>query len=393
MPEHIECQVTISALYEPFRKAIIYLRWIRWIMTEALTGRDYILVNMDETSVSKIVAQSSGFVPPREVQKQCGMVRKRTAPDRHDVRTSLLGTVCNDPVLQPHLPQIFLPSYSKHVEPPAQVLEEYRRTRSPLEYWHHTNGWSSSKIIQRYLTRLRSIISSARPAAWVVIVLDCATSHLHGDVLRHCRRLGLLVLIIPAGLTFVFQVLDAYVFADLKKRIRQDIVRQMAASTGRQLDRLARIRCIAGATHEALVQVDCRDFFRGVGLADDFNSLRDDVMKIVGEQTIAPALPLLGEFAEMVGRAPHTYLTGVLHNLVMSGWLQLRTRPLDAPALPGAAVELPERTPARRRGRDLPEDRPVLWDDVRMARLRRIGRHTPAIVPPSEEALNVFLEP
>ena len=274
------------------------------------------------------------------------------------------------------------------------MLQEYRRTRSPLEYWHHTNGWSSWKIIQRFLTRLRSIISSARPAAWVVIVVDCATSHLHADVLRHARRLGVLTLIIPSGLTFMFQVLDAYIFADLKRRIRQSIVREMAGSAGRDLDRFARIRCVAGATHEALVRVDCRDYFRGVGLAGDFNALKEDVMNLVGEQTISPALPLLAEFATLVGRAPHTYQTALLHNLVISGWLQLRTRPLDARPPAGAVVVLPLRGLAGRRGRDLPEDRPVLWDDVRMARLRRIHRDTPAAaaVPAAEEALNVFLE-
>ena len=53
-------------------QALIYLRWIRWIMTEALPGRHYVFVNMDETLVSKIVAQSSGFVPARQVQKEGG---------------------------------------------------------------------------------------------------------------------------------------------------------------------------------------------------------------------------------------------------------------------------------------------------------------------------------
>ena len=361
-------------------------------MTEALAGREFVFVNMDETLVSKIAAQAEGLVPARQIQRERGMARRRARPDRHDVRTSLLGTVCNDPTLQPHLPQVFLPSYSKHVNPPAEVLEEYRRTRAPLEYWHHTRGWATWKIMQRYLTRLRSVISSARPAAWIVVVLDCATSHLHAEVCRHARRLGMLILIIPAGLTFVFQVLDAYIYADLKRRIRQGFVRAMAASLRGELDRLERIRCVARATHEGIVQVDCREYFRGVGLAEDFNFLSEDVMKIVGEQTISPVLPLVAEFATMVGRAPHTHQTGLLHNLVMSGWLQLRGRPLDARPLAGAAVFLPERAPARRRGRDLPADRPVLWDDVRMARLRRLHRDVPADVPAAEQALNVFLE-
>ena len=361
-------------------------------MTEVLPGRQYVFVNMDETLVSKIVAQSSGFVPCRQVQKERNMVRKRAKADRHDVRTSLLGTVCNDSALQPHLPQVFLPSYTKHVRPPMEVLAENRRTRRPLEYWHHTNGWSSGRLIQRWLTRLRSVISTVRPGTWIILVLDCATSHLHADVLRHARRMGLLILIIPAGLTFIFQVLDAYIYADLKRRIRRGFVRHTAGSPGGGMQRLARIRCTAAAVHEALVQVDCSEYFRRVGLAQDFNALSDDASKLVGQQIITPALPLRTEFATMVSRPAHTDVTRLLHHLVMSGWLHLRTLPLGAAAPVGAHVHVPVRDPARRRGRDLPEDRPVLWDDVRMARLRRLHQERAVAVPAAEEAVNVFLD-
>ena len=377
---------------EPCRQALIYLRWIRWIMTEALPGRDHVFVNMDETLVSKIAAQSSGFVPSRQVQKERHMVRKKLGPDRHDVRTSLLGTVCNDPALQPFLPQVFLPCYSKHVVPPMEVLGEYRRSRGPLEYWHNTNGWSSGRLIQRWLTRLRSIISSVRPGAWIIVVLDCATSHLHAEVLRHARRMSLLMLIIPAGLTFIFQVLDAYIYADLKRSIRRGLIRHTSASPGGVVQRLARIRCTAAAVHETLVQVDCSEYFRRVGLAEDFNALSEDASKIVGQQIIAPALPLRAEFATMIARPPHTDVTRLLHQHVLSGWLHLRTLPLGAGAPPGAHVHLPVRDPARRRGRDLPQDRPVLWDDVRMARFRRLHRDSAMAVPEAEEAVNVFLD-
>lgn len=361
-------------------------------MTEALPGRHYVFVNMDETLVSKIVAQSSGFVPARQVQKERHMVRKRARPDRHDVRTSLLGTACNDPALQPLLPQVFLPAYTKQARPTAEVLGEYRRTRSPLEYWHNTNGWSSARLIQRWLTRLRSIISSVRPGVWIIVVLDCASSHLHADVLRHARRMGLLILIIPAQLTHIFQVLDAYIYADLKRSIRRGIISHTAASPGGDVQRLARIRCTAAAVRETLVQVDCSEYFRRVGLAQDFNALSDDASKLLGEQVISPALPLRAEFATLVNRPPQTDVTRLLHHLVMSGWLHLRTLPLGVGAPAGAHVHLPVRDPARRRGRDLPQDRPVLWDDVRMARLRRLHHDSAVAVPAAEEAVNVFVD-
>ena len=64
----------------------------------------------------------------------------------------------------------------------------------------------------------------------------------------------------------------------------------------------------------------------------------------------------------------------------MSGGFQLRSRPLDARPCSGAVFDLPEGPVARRRGRDLLEDRAVLWDDVRMARLRRLHRDAPVVL-------------
>ena len=361
-------------------------------MVEVLSGREYVFVNMDETTVSKIEPQSAGFVPHRRVQQERKLFRKRRKPDRHDVRTCLLGTVCSDPVLQPHLPQVILPAYTQNARPPEAVLAEYRRTRRPLEYWHNTNGWSTARHVMRWLTRLRSIISSVRPSTWIIVVLDCATAHLNADVLRHARRLNLLILIIPAGLTFAFQVLDAYIYSDLKRRIRRGFTRAMAASNGGQLDRLARIRSIGVAVHESVVQVDCSEYFRRVGLCNDLNVLSDDVGNLVENQIIVPALPLRAEFAMMVGRPPDTRVTRVLHSLAMSGWFHLRSLPLAAGAPAGAPAEVVARVAARRRGRDLPQDRPVLWDDVRMSSLRRLDQERAVVVPAVEEALNVFLD-
>ena len=236
-------------------QALIYFRWLRWAVTEALSGRSFIFVNMDETTLSGVQSHSQGFVPAGRVQRAEGMVRHRRRPDRLDVRTCLLGTVCNDAAVQPHLPQVVLPSYSKHLRPPASALEAYRRSRAPLEYWHGTNGWASQTIIRRWLTRLRAVVSAAKPEAWIVVIWDCASVHLTASVLSHMRRLGCLVLFLPAGLTHLLQVLDVYIFADLKRRMRQHFMRRVSATADGSLDRHHRIDAVGRAVHGALVQV------------------------------------------------------------------------------------------------------------------------------------------
>ena len=61
-----------------------------------------------------------------------------------------------------------------------------------------------------------------QPDVWIVVVWDCASVHLNQDVFTHARRLGILVLFVPAGLTHrLLQILDVYIHACLKRLVRE----------------------------------------------------------------------------------------------------------------------------------------------------------------------------
>ena len=367
------------------------MQWVRWAMTEALQGRSFVFINMDETTISQLKPAEKGFVPARQVQRAHGMIRRKTKPNKEDVRTCLLGAVCDQPALQPHLPQVVLPSYSKHVRPPQAALQEYKNTGAPLEYWHDTNGWTSSNTITRWLTRMRSVVSTYNPLLWIVVVWDCASVHLNEVVLRHARRLGMLVLFIPAGLTHQLQVLDVYIYAFFKRRIREHMLRCQRLSERAQLDRHGRIQSVGKAVHEAIVNVDCSNFFVRLGLSGGVDALRDEVFSLVCHAPIAPALPSRSQFAAMTGLAEHTARTQNVHSLAMQGWLQLRGQPLTAHPMPGAVAPLRHVEPADSRVSAFPADSPMSWDDVRMARLRRRHAEQHPELPVGDQAVNAFL--
>ena len=366
----------------------MYMQWVRWSIIEALAGRPHVFVNMDETTISQLTSSNQGMVPGRRVQREEGMIRRRRKLDRHDVRTCLIGAVCNDPTLQPHLPQVVLPSYSKHAKPPVEVLKDYKNTGAPLEYWHDTNGWTSSTTIKRWLTRLRSVVSSFNVLMWIAVVWDCASVHLNEDVLRHARRLGILVLFVPAGLTHRLQVLDVYIYSYLKRRVRENMLGYQCRSDHGLLSRHARIQSVGKAIHEAIVRVNCSDYFRSLGLSSHLDSLRHDVFDMVGHAPIAPVLPDRSQFAFMTGLAEHTHRTANLHNLTMQGWLHLRRQPVTARPTAGAVFPLRHAEPADTRGRLHQHAGLLSWDDVRMLRLRRLHAAAHMDLPPAEQALN-----
>ena len=386
-PEHIISLLTVTSL-TTLIQARTYLEWLRWVILETLLERPHVFVNMDETTISHVCSSTQGYVPSKRVQRDQNMVRRRRKPDRHDVRTCLLGVVCNVPALQQFLPQVILPSYRKHIRPPAEVLSAYQNTGAPLEYWHDTNGWTSSATIKKWLTRLRSIVTSFDDKMWIVLIWDCAPMHLNEQVLSHARRLGILVLFVPAGLTHLLQVLDVYIYSSLKRRIREHMLGFQRRSHDGLLSRHGRILSVGKAIHESIVNVNGSDCFRSLGVCAQLDGLRSEVLDVMHHAPVSPALPDRARFAKMTGLASHTARTAHLHALTMQSWLNLRAQPVgDLPAA-GARVPLRSCHFASMR-HPLPHDGgPFSWDDVRMGRLRRLHESTGPPLASADQALN-----
>ena len=163
---------------------------------------------MDETSLSSVEDQGKGMRTCRRASRGGHTVRRRDIADRSNTKTTLLATVCDNRDLQPYLPQIVLARYTQHAAPPATLMSAYAGTGEPLEYWHRTRGYATADIIKKWAVRVRIIIHSFNCEAWTFLVWDCSQVHLNEDVARHSRRLGIPVIVVPAKLTWLLQVLD-----------------------------------------------------------------------------------------------------------------------------------------------------------------------------------------
>ena len=109
----------------------------------------------------------------------------------------------------------------------------------------------------------------------------------------------------------------------------------------------------------ALVQVRCEESFRKLGLASDLDGVIEDLFNLIGAEPVDLALPRRHDFATLTGAVPHTPRTATLHSLAMSGWLHLRSQPLDACHPVPARGALPKHAPARPRDNGLLQDRPL----------------------------------
>lgn len=289
--------------------------------------------------------------------------RMGDAVDRSNTKTTLMATVCDSRDLQPYLPQIVLARYTQNARPPAHLLAACRDTGEPLEYWHGTGGFATSAIIKLWATRMRSVVHSFNPDAWILLVWDCSQTHLNLEVARHMRRLGILVILVPAKLTWLLQVCDVCVFKELKTRIR------IAKSALRCEDPAGRLRvgdwisACGSSIRDVIVDRDHEEGFERMGLGESVESIRGRVRRAVDPADVRPRLPARADFARMVNRQANTDAFRALHAIVVGHFITVHALPAGAVPPRGAIVPLPDVAPALSRFR-MTEHEDLAWEDA-----------------------------
>jgi hypothetical protein len=342
-----------------------------------MPGRVYVFINLDETSISSVTTSGRGLVAVPKIKRDCGWTKPLDRTDRTNVKTSLMAAVCDCPKLQPFLPQVILPKYTKRITPPPRILNAYANTGGPFEYWHRSTGWPDCQSMIRWATRLRSVVSSFNPDVWIILMMDCSYCHLNIKTIRHLRRLGILVVIIPAKLTWLVQLLDVYVFSELKSRIRAEhAVHRLSRPRG-SLEVGSWIDGNARAIREIVVDRDWQAEFAKLGAGDSVEDLNHELQRYVSLSEVSAALPTRAQFCRMVSRPCDTDVSERLHAMVVGSYLDLQNLPLDASPSAGALIHLPYVCEARKRRRSEPEDSST-WEEV----LHKYFRRRPAVAGP-----------
>jgi len=285
--------------------------------------------------------QAKGMRTCRRAASGRPAVRNRDVADRSNTKTTLLATVCDNHDLQPYLPQIVLARYTQNVTPPAYLKDACARSGEPLEYWHRTRGFATSHIIKKWAVRMRSIVHSFNSDAWILLVWDCSQTHLNEDVAGYLRRLGILVLVIPAKLTWLLQILDVCVFKTLKTHIRIQKSSMRCMDPHGRLPLGSWILPCASAIRDVIVDRCHERAFERMGLGASVDSIQGRVKRAVDPAHVRARLPKRNEFARMVNRGAHTEAFRALHATVVGHFLTVERLPLGTSPPQGAIVPLP----------------------------------------------------
>ena len=330
---------------------------MQFIVQEVMFDRQHVFVNVDETGLSACRHSGRGMALCR-LRRRPGAVerRPRDPVDRSNTCTTYVAAVCDSAELQPLLPQVVLARYTQNQVPPAALQQQYRSLGFPLEFWHGTRGRVTPRIFRQWATRMRSVVFSFQPRAWIVLILDCAVSHLDKATMAHLRRLGILAIFVPARLTWLLQVLDVYGFAILKAELRSAEARSRLEEPSGRIPVGVWSKLAAAAIRRCIVNRDFADCFRRMGSSESSHAISTALKEYVGDVDISPRLPSLAEFARLINRPAESVNTRSLHTMVVGALLRVKNAPLLTAPPHAAGCILPACYPAQ----PLPSRRRVL---------------------------------
>ncbi len=122
-------------------QVMIYLRWAQWLFRCGLRHLNHVVINIDETSVSASHDTDTGWVVNAGVRAASNLTTVASRSGGPVLSCTLLGCICSDPAVQPHLPQVLLPKARGSGALPQYVLDQFSACGAPPELWLGTNGW------------------------------------------------------------------------------------------------------------------------------------------------------------------------------------------------------------------------------------------------------------
>lgn len=311
----------------PDLEVAAFLNWGQWLWQHPLHGQDVVLVNIDETPVYKQMQPRKGYVIQANLKRGATCYSRVPVKDKRGMSTAL-GCIVNVPELQPYMPQFIL---TKDTVMSKKEKELLASLAEPVRWVPGTKGWVSADNLKPLLTQIRKAIRFRRPNAVIVLCIDCAPVHTTHSTLTHCSRLGLHVLLLPGGLTWLLQPLDSHVFAAFKKKLAE----VQEAKRGRELSGImppnAWVGLLGDAIHSVLVNQTWHKSFEQNGMSPGWEHCRTRILASAQPHLPLPPArpPSVDELDMMLGTKRMDFRKLVLQSSLRATALEAsRRRPL-----------------------------------------------------------------
>ena len=199
--------------------------WTDWLAAKAReAGKTLLLLNLDETSIPVTFTHAGGNVMLRDPSKNwhC-LLRQAATREMKRAYSTHVGLICNDPAIQPLLPQVVL--VGEQLLTSAVLSAIQQELPGNVYVKKLRKGWNNQKEHAIIIRLLGLILAPVRERYQPVLMFDAVSLHLADEVMQELAAATIWFSVIPARLTWLLQPLDTHGFAKYKrylKRLFQD---------------------------------------------------------------------------------------------------------------------------------------------------------------------------
>ena len=199
-----------------------------------------------------------------------------------------VAMITDESGIQPLLPQILLGNERRFT---LQLLDAVKADiPQNIHVCRQKSAWNNHGTMCKVLRTLAASLGTLLQERYVVLVLDVASVHIHQTVYDEARRLGIRLIFIPAGLTWLLQPLDTRCFSKFKHALRQAWREARAQNPEGSVSSEEWLRILFKVIRAVLQGTSWRRVFREVGLSADEQRFAPAILKECGLDAM-PATP------------------------------------------------------------------------------------------------------
>ena len=237
--------------FRPSAPPQVVWQWYNFVADNVPVGKYILRINMDESSVPfTFPAQKGNIVAKlRSSPSSTQLVQEIT---RKEIRTmfTLVAFICDDPSLQPRMPQIVLAPrgfvLSRDAPPIAQSLP------TNIYVVRRKSAWMDLAMMLQIIRLLGAILEPLSQNVTPILIMDACKVHFAEAVVRACRRANIVLIIVPARMTWLQQPCDTHAFHSFKMVLRSLLLAARAKTMSGRLDTYSFFQCLYKAIRSVL---------------------------------------------------------------------------------------------------------------------------------------------